>query len=144
MHSYRIWHIVTRRSNFSHRRYHSLPTTTQTRIKTIRIHSEIPYHSAFLYLCVCIVYASFLSLWSIKCRHSFHFVMRHSKLFKNFTNIMVEYNGHLADTYTSRLRKSFIYLVRARETSKCDCMQFSFLSRIQQNGPLNKMLQIIK
>lgn len=35
---YRIWHSVTCRSNFSHRRYHSLPTTTKTRIKTIRIH----------------------------------------------------------------------------------------------------------
>lgn len=70
-------------SNFSHRRYHSLPTTTKTRIKTITIHLQRCAHG-----CVWVWSVGFFSLsrsfyfcvkrHSQRCRcHSYHFVMRH-------------------------------------------------------------------
>lgn len=57
---------------------------------------------------------------------------------------MVEYNGHLAHTHTHRVGERVLYVWCEREKQANtivteNCMQFSFLSRIQQNGPLNKM-----
>lgn len=46
--SYCIWHSFTCRSNFSHRRYHPLPTTMETRIRTIRqstLDSLVPFQN---------------------------------------------------------------------------------------------------
>lgn len=69
-------------SNFSHRRYHSLPTTTKTRIKSIRIH--------FKDVCVCNVHVyERARLWECAASCFFYCWMKMSSLPLSFRTILL-------------------------------------------------------
>lgn len=79
-HSYRFWHSFTCRLKFSHRRYHSLPSTTQTRIKTIRIHS--------------------VQLRFLNCNRCRRYIYETFRSWKSLL-ISLAHNGHLAQLVLS-------------------------------------------
>lgn len=91
--SYPIWHSFTCRSNFSLRRYHSLPTTMQTRIKTIgqlTLNSLVPFRNHTHTR----TQQSHAHFFAMPLSSFVRFIMRHSKLFENFVRIVYQCWNH--------------------------------------------------